>query len=521
MDGVFEVQPYSLDWFTDLLVRSSQADIADVRANLHLSYFDGYLNEIGVSTIVAEYEYVDHDYLEDYAEYYVKCFQQYNRKCLRIHFFSNSFQEEDICNLLIGRETPISQGFLNEGYLGFIVVKPLPQTIFGRTCIRTYAGNRSRHFPITRTYQVNLFGLGLEVSSSLAFQEQDKAVAACATSALWSVFQGTGKLFQHSIPSPSEITKAATENTAKDNRAFPSCGLSSYEMARAIRRVGLEPELVRVSDYYLLKCTIYAYLRAKIPMIFGVRVYNNDPTDGLSFTGAHAVAVTGYCISQSAPQPFGLTNFRLRANSIDKIYVHDDQIGPFSRMDFGGNEVSEGGQLCEALSLSWHNRNGLGVPDILLIPLYNKIRIPFGTIHDEVLQLDRLVTLALQAGEVISQGEGVEWDVYLTTVNDLKESVLSSTCVNHEMREIILFMNMPKYIWRSTAYINDSKVVDLLFDATDLEQGSMFYDGIAYDHPAVTYLVNQLKGVDLAALPVSATVRKAFEWLSKILINNK
>jgi len=74
---------------------------------------------------------------------------------------------------------------LDSNYLGFMVLKPLPQTIVGRTCFKTYPddGNR-RHFPTLHKYSSNLFGLPLTVNS-LAYQEQDKVVAACATSALW------------------------------------------------------------------------------------------------------------------------------------------------------------------------------------------------------------------------------------------------------------------------------------------------------------------------------------------------
>ena len=59
---------------------------------------------------------------------------------------------------------------------------------------------------------------GLRVKS-LSFQEQDHEVAACATSALWSIFHGTGKMFQHPILSPVEITKVAFEIMPLDTRA--------------------------------------------------------------------------------------------------------------------------------------------------------------------------------------------------------------------------------------------------------------------------------------------------------------
>src|SRR5262249_17736969 len=98
---------------------------------------------------------------------------------------------------------------------------PLPRTIVGRTCLKTYPHDSRRDFPITRDYEANLFGMPLRVES-LAFQEQDSVAAACATSALWSAFHGTGKQFQHPIPSPVEISKAATAHLPLDTRTFPN-----------------------------------------------------------------------------------------------------------------------------------------------------------------------------------------------------------------------------------------------------------------------------------------------------------
>lgn len=130
---------------------------------------------------------------------------------------------------------------LQQNYLGFIVVKPLPMTIIGRTCLVTYPkeGGKDRYFPIIRKYNVNLFGINLSVKS-LAFQEQDNVVAACAASALWSVLHGTGILFQHSILSPGEITKEATKQLPIETRTFPNKGLSVEQMAHAIQSVNLD-----------------------------------------------------------------------------------------------------------------------------------------------------------------------------------------------------------------------------------------------------------------------------------------
>ena len=105
-------------------------------------------------------------------------------------------------------------------------------------------------------YEANLIGIQLQVNT-LAFQEQDKTIAACATSALWTIFHGTGMLFQHRIPSPVEITRVATDRFPRE-RSFPSDGLDLLQAVDAVRSIGLEPTNLDISDPYVFKSTVYA-----------------------------------------------------------------------------------------------------------------------------------------------------------------------------------------------------------------------------------------------------------------------
>jgi len=368
-------------------------------------------------------------------------------------------------------------------------VKPLPRTIIGRTCLSTYPAAGRRHFPITRTYSANLFGVELKVGKSLAFQEQDTVVAACATSALWSVFHGTGVLFQHAILSPSAITKIATEQITdgERSRAFPSHGLDAIEMARAIKEVGLEPYPVRVTNEYLLKGTAYAYLKAGIPMIFGFMLYDAAQTPSPPM-GKHAVALTGFSLPDGPPKPFG-PNFNLRASRIDKFYAHDDQVGPFARMAFDGISINVPNQPLPVptVATSWRGSDeqigsGRAVPEILLVPLYHKIRIPFGCIHDQVMEFDSVVDHVFRtiAGATSDAAREVapaapashEWDIYLTTVNLLKADIARSALILPGEKAKLLTSRMPRYLWRATVLQNDTPFLDLIFDATDIEQGS-------------------------------------------------
>src|SRR5262249_8672092 len=138
--------------------------------------------------------------------------------------------------------------------------------VIGRTCLVTYGTKgRERSFPTTREYPVHIFGIELRVNS-VPFQEQDTDVAACATSALWSVFNATGYHFLHHIPSPAEITKAAAASQRLISRTLPAGdGLSAEQIADAIRSVGLEPLYIGAKNLELLLISVSAYLRAKIP----------------------------------------------------------------------------------------------------------------------------------------------------------------------------------------------------------------------------------------------------------------
>jgi hypothetical protein len=45
----------------------------------------------------------------------------------------------------------------------------------------------------------------------------------------------------------------------------------------------------------------------------------------------------------------------------------------------------------------------------------------------------------------------------------------------------ILLKSMPHFIWRATALDHDKPVIDMLFDATDIEQGHFFICAVEYD----------------------------------------
>ncbi len=337
------------------------------------------------------------------------------------------------------------------------------------------------------------------------------------------------------IPSPIDITNVAARKLPLETRALPSRGLNPNQMAQAIRDVGLEPLFIEIkadaNAHYFTKSTVYSYIRSKIPVILGIDLVDICTTQRDSYENGmlldrHAVTVTGYSlIKKSDPKPLDSFNFLLNASRIDKLYVHDDQVGPFARIEFEDMLVSwltkDNNKLSgNSLSTSWNSRNYKengkvkGVVKFVLVPVYNKIRIPFEYIHDMIVIFDKLIELLRQKG-LLPYEERIIWDIYLKTTNKLKIDLAENGNIAADEKLNILTMAMPRFIWRTSAIIKDKNILDLFFDATDIEQGQVFLAAIEYDKDLSAVLHEIVKDSHIEKILNYLPVWKILEWYQK------
>lgn len=443
-------------------------------AGRQLGYINKYLTDLGTKTIVVEGNYIDRDFLDDYANYYSRCFVPPERECMRLHFFSQRFVQSDFESIILGADDAEK---LISSYIGFIVVRPLPVTKIGKTCLKTYPKEQDRFYPTIQPYNVNLYGIKLTVES-LAFQEQDKVAAACATSALWMLFHRTATIYKHKIPSPLEITRQATARLPLGDRIFPSTGLRREQMAEAIRDVGLEP-FPNHADPRLFPIMLYAYLRGGTPALLHV-IDRKDQQ-------RHVVLASGYALSGKKPVPFPGSNILYRATRMERLFVHDDQIGPFARFhirDAVPATYQENGRRTKRklprITARWRANNNklVGVDFIaetILLALYHKIRIPFQTAAGYVNALDGPMRPIARRFKV----RCFEWDVHLTTVNDLKEELRKDKFITKDQKSRLLFLEMPRFIWRAIAISDGAPVCYIFLDATGIEQSDLAFCGAA------------------------------------------
>jgi hypothetical protein len=470
----YTIVPYSADALRDALVEGSHGANGGVRDKPHAEYLHGYLSAIDAETMLIERRYVDRDYLEDFAAYHVRCFEQYKKDCYRLHFFSTRFDETDFEKVLLRLADATG---LQGAYLGFVVIKPLPTTIIGRTCLAAYPRqieDRTRNFPTLRYEQANLFGLDLKVES-LPFQEQDQDVAACASSALWSVFHGTSRLFQHAALSPVEITKAAALHIRMENRDFPAGdGLTSNQIADAIRSVGLEPLALGIKHVHILKIAAHAYVQAGIPCLLLGKLYNLNSSSGArELRGRHAIAVTGFGMPNQAAGESLSNGRRFKALSAVRLYCHDDQVGPFASLHL------------EARGLVKYASSNVAEtviePETLIVPLYHKIRISILRVIDETQYVDAVLDLFRTTG-FLPVSDRITWDIRLTTVNDCKRS-LAEVVMDEDNKRRLLLRTYPRFMWRLEASSGGKLLFDALLDATDLLQGQHLLDVVPHDKP--------------------------------------
>ena len=526
----YEIYNYSISKLKSILVQSTDVSIEAVNQKLISTYFENYFEYLDAKKIIIEHDYIDRDYLEDFCGYYVRCFKNYKRECKRLHFFNKNFTSGQFESLLRGEKSKINKKFLNEAYLGFVVVKPLPQTIIGRTCLKTYdSDNGRRHFPIIRDYEANLFGIELRVKS-LAFQEQDQVVSACATSALWSIFQETGKKFQHIIPSPVDITKIACDPLPLETRYLPNKGLTLPQMAHAIRTIGLEPFLIKADDEKILKSAVYAYIKGGIPVLMMVALVDTSKVSKTvkygEFIALHAVSITGYSLGLKNTIPVQPSDFKLKASRLDEFYAHDDQVGPFARMVFDQKKVSysiDRDRINDKNSLhtSWRGKdNKIGsmraVPMALLIPVYHKIRIPYDLIQAKITYFDDSFIEVLRSGSITNLTQRLEWDIFLTTQNDFKSDLLQSDILPAKLKQEILTSSMPRFLWRARASCGEKYILELIFDATEIEQGLTLNRAIGYEEELFKTIVNISKIKSFSDQFKGKPIWDILGWFSRI-----
>lgn len=485
----FLVCQFGKSTLSNLVKECFGSDFPDILRKPQINYAVHYLTALGAKSVLLESDYIDKDFLEDCERYYLRRFGSNGHRCARLHFFSEEVTHQRIEGLMTpGDEVDLKK--LQDCYLGFMVVKPLPRTFIGKTCLKQYDSFNidSNKRLLTRQYDVNLFGIPLSVNS-IAFQEQDKVVSACATTAIWSALNALPWIPVRAIPSCSEITANAINFIPGSSNSFPSRELSNKQIMRALDVAGLRyhAELLnRVSQSELME-TVECHVGSNLPLILGVRVFGRTRDGIWTEKAGHAVTILGY---KSTSDETGL-------------YIHDDRFGPFARAKFV--ELSSykfEKEQAQAWGMTiqhrdergnWKDEHEIFLPDFLIAPMQRKARLPLSfAINTCSMIVDNIETeYRLLTKENIVPHKLV-YTVRLEEIANIKARVLKSVPtpsfrdtdgkdinLSAEQREIwtgekirFLTQNLARLHWVAEFKYNEQPAFSILIDATEIPQGN-------------------------------------------------
>jgi hypothetical protein len=283
------------------------------------------------------------------------------------------------------------------------------------------------------------------------------------------------------------------QGTSFAGRIFPNNGLTADQISNAIRTVGFETKYVDFTkfanqkDLLEFKELIYAYLIARIPIVFGFDLYvrsKKASSDLWDWKGRHAVAVAGYGLSRTLLLHSN-DQIDITAHRLQKLYVHDDQTGPFSKMEIEGSiqiQHKERNKSTLSLSTSWYHADYdyRAVPALLLIPLSHEIRIDYSRIKEFAFGIDFCIRKS--GSEQLNKfwNENVSWDIALTGLNDYKMTIFSDDDISSEEKIKVLTSSLPKFFWCCSLELNGKKAIDFLFDASDISSGDIFIRIVEY-----------------------------------------
>ncbi len=172
---------------------------------------------------------------------------------------------------------------------------------------------------------------------------------------------------------------------------------------------------------------------------------------------------------------------------IEKIYVHDDNIGPFARSFPVANPYHAKAPPVPAnaslltYGLEARDQDGtvqsLFVPYMAVVPVYGKIRIRYAEAHAWIGRTQDVIS---RAG---IETDDLRWTLSLTTTQSYKALLRRDYSTNAKAAEILID-GQPRFIWRGVAQRGDDLVLECLIDGTGVSRSCPVFSWMWHDDAA-------------------------------------
>ena len=360
-------------------------------------YLQVYLSEIDCQTLVVEHHYIDRVFMHDGVVYYARSLRSYPNFTKRVHFFSQKFDltrwKEMINEAGRGEHTEIQESLQNS-YLGFSVIRPLPSSPIGRTILPAKSPREptdtESSFSTIRRHDVHLAGFKLHVCG-VPFQSQDQSVSACATTALWSALDCVAAREEITVSSPASITESATRYPLQEGRPFPTEGLTVRQICEATRAAGFSPLVIRSKSVAEDAIQIFGYAQSSFAPVLALLPVAGDGA-------GHAVCCVGIRQGQTTPQTDPSLKFREASSALRGLYIHDDRLGPYAFAGFRALTDGPSGEIRTCVSIEWPDAQPVDdwFLHAIVVPVPQKLRLTLSRLRKLGLSIAQAFGVALR-----------------------------------------------------------------------------------------------------------------------------
>lgn len=431
-------------------------------------------DEVAARTMVVERPYIDRHYLQEFVGHYATTLRPVPSTTTRVHFFREPIEASAWDSIVGGAATEgveQTERALCEAYLGYIVVRPLAACPVGRTALAPYPFTRSRHYPPgLTTHDVHLHGLTLRVKA-LPFQQQDRALGACATTAMWSAVARVMRADGGRAPTPLEVARSVPGVHAQ-LVASPD-GLTLEQMRGTVRALGYDAHVFTPSDRDEFLLMLKSYVAGGIPVVLRLRLADGE---------VHATTIAGMRVHDDEVSARDLVlrsgTDQVTSLGLSRLYLHDDRLGPYARFVFvdpteAETEEARSGGYPPPLYIRFEARKP-GFTDYeaparietALVPLYPKIRTTAKGLlgcAGEYLPLVRAI-----AG---SSRDRLRLEVFYALGGDYLRHVGDVLRDAGRLTGLRRTAFLSRYVGVLRFHVDDDWLLDLVLDTTDVMRG--------------------------------------------------
>lgn len=397
----------------------------------------GHINRLkeDIFTVI-EPRYVDKVYRDSYYSYFSSKYDQCRRDCIRLCFFL-----KEVTSDLFQRADAIP--FLQENFVGFMVLRPTIPNIVGRSVISSKGLRLNGFCHCMAPFDVTVCGVKLTVEG-FPHSSQDSETLTCAETTVWSTMEYFGTKYPEYTPIlPSKIVEVLKNISIE--RQVPSQGLTVEQISFAIKKFGFGAKLYSKDVYGVdFKRLLNTYVESGVPVIVSVENYHHGGDIG------HAILCVGHQkVEQAevdklaAKEIFDIEiKMRLKERNIscfdygdvdmDYIFIDDNcPVYQNARLD---------APVLHYEKEEWHDCEIMN----FIVPLYPKIYLEAYEARNFIYQILAYEDKDIQ---IVPNDSDVYVKIFLTSSRSYKNEISKNDSLGKIAKNSILQTPMPKFVW--------------------------------------------------------------------------